>query len=256
MINAAGDAYTKTWAERHYLMKMAIVPFVIKFICLSTALNLSAPENLIRFSLIMLPAYFAEGWFLAHWARTITLEHRWPFKPSGNDQKDARELSSRGQGVLSGMVAYATTSFLIMGYSALFMHFFPMGAKPEDTDPTVAVIGLFMMIVMLMLFRFAWAYVALAININPSYFIQKTKAVKTICLMIALWLVCSVPSILGLQLTGGLISNLGGDERTMKMLEWLAVAARVGFDMAKNLICTAGFAYAFIEIFGLKIKKT
>lgn len=255
MITAAGNAYMTTWAERHYLKKMAIVPFIVKFICLSIAMTLTTPENLIRFSLIMLPAYFAEGWFLSHWARTVIIGHRWPFTPTGNDKKDSQELTVRGRGILSGMVAFAAIAFLMSGYFSIFLYFVPMDIKPENADPMVAIIGLVMMITTLLLFRFVWLYVALAVNIHWRSFAHKTKSVQTICFMIALWLVCTVPSLLGLQLTGGLLTNLGGDERTMKMLEWLAIAARVAFDMIKNLICTAGFAYALMELYNLKNKK-
>lgn len=255
LITTVGKAYQTTWAERHYLFRMAIVPLLIKYICYALSLVYVAPENIIRQSLIMVPAYFVEGWLLAHWARTIVLGHRWPFRPTGNDEGDLKKLQERGRGVLSGAVAFTLINLLMAGYFAFFVSYIPMDIDPKEADPEVAFVGVIMIISTLLLFRYVWVYIAMAVNCPISTYIAKLKTLLLTFNMIGLWLVCFIPAIMLLQLAGGVLKGVGGDENTATMIDGIVIFVRVFLDMVKNLLVTAGMAYAFIEIFGWKNTK-
>ena len=249
MITAVGNAYLTTWKERRYLLRMALIPLVIKYVCYSLSLAYGGEGDIIRLSLFMLPAYFAEGWLLAHWVRTIVLGHRWPFRPSGDDKADIAILKERGRGVMSGTVAFTLINLLMAGYFAFFISYIPLDMNPENADPKVAMIGVAMMVSTLLLFRFVWIYVALAVNFPIVSYIKKLKHLSSTFLMIGLWLVCFVPAIILLQFSGSILNHLGGDENTIQIAEAIVVFIRIFLDMVKNLIVTAGMAYAFIEFF-------
>ncbi len=254
LITTVGRAYQTTWRERNYLFRMAVIPLLIKYICYALSLVYVESENIIRLSLVMLPAYFAEGWLLSHWARTIVLGHRWPFRFTGDEEKDLAQLKRRGRGVLSGTVVFTLINLLMAGYFAFFVSYIPMDMDPKEADPEVALIGIIMIISTILLFRFVWVYIAMAVNCPISAYVSKLKSLSLTFNMIGLWLVCFIPSVLLLQLSGGVLQGVGGDENTAKMMEGVIILVRVFLDLVKNLIVTAGMAYAFIEIF--KWQKT
>lgn len=253
LITAAGNAYIKIWTEREYLFRMAMIPLFIKYIFYSISVLYFGADNIIRLSLVMLPAYFAEGWLLSHWARTIILNHRWPFRPSGDEKKDYIEIQKRARGILGGMVTYVLINLLMAGYFSFFMSYLPADMNPEQADPKVALMGVVMMVSLLLLFRFIWLYIPLAVNAPMVKVFENLKPMLTSFSMMGLWLVCFIPAAIVLQFINGGLQTIAG-ENPIAVMEGLILFVRVFIDMIKNLICTAGIAYAFIAIMGWKQK--
>jgi hypothetical protein len=251
LVNAAGHAYIRTWEERAYIFRLALVPLLVKFILYSISVFYFDADSIIRLSLIMLPAYLAEGWALAHWTRTIMLDHRWPFVPSGEEDKDRREIKKRARGIMGGAVAFTLINILMAGYFALFMFYIPADIDPQKADPKLAVIGVIMIISLFLLFRFVWLYVPIAANIPLRVIVQKLKPASITFSMIGLWLVCFIPAAMILQAVGGLLQSVAGDE-PIAMMQGLMLFSRVFIDTVKNFLCTAGMAYAFIALMGYK----
>ena len=253
LVTAAGNAYIKTWTEREYLFRMALVPLLIKYIFYSISVLYFGSDSIIRLSLIMIPAYFAEGWLLSHWVRTIVLNHRWPFRSSGNNEKDHVQIQDRARGILGGTVSFVLINLLMAGYFAFFMSYLPADMNPQQADPKVALAGVVMIISLLLLFRFIWLYVPLAVNAPMDAVFKNLKPMMTSFAMMGLWLVCFVPAAMALQFIGGGLESLAGDTPIAAM-EGLILFTRVLIDMVKNLLCTAGMAYAFMAIMGWKAK--
>ena len=112
IISIVGLAYKKTWAERRYLLPMMAVPFLVKLACFAALSAFIEDDGLWFTAIILLPAFFVEGWLLSHWARTLmTGTHRWPFRPSGNEKEDRAELEVRSHGVMAGTVTYVLVNF-------------------------------------------------------------------------------------------------------------------------------------------------
>ncbi|PZQ45894.1 MAG: hypothetical protein DI551_06110, partial [Micavibrio aeruginosavorus] len=70
-IKAVIEAYKTCWAARQYIVRLAAAPLFIKFVCLMFATSMTrslgiSDSGIILFVLIMIPAYLAEGWMLAH----------------------------------------------------------------------------------------------------------------------------------------------------------------------------------------------
>jgi len=248
IITTASFAYKKTWDERAYLFPMVVLPLLIKFFFYNLAEIFVDGDNILRFSIFMLPAYFAEGWLLSHWARTIMLGHRWPFKPTGNDEEDNKKLSERARGVLGGAVAFTLINILMGGYFHLFTSFIPLDMNPQEAEPSVAIMGVLMMISTFLLFRYIWFYIPLSANISPRYFFEKVKPLRVTYQMIGIWLVCFIPAVVALQLFGGVLSGMMVEGQSHPIIVNLLNFLHITLDTIKNLICTAGIAYAVLVL--------
>lgn len=250
IIQSAGLAYKRTWDERRYLLPMLIVPLLIKYFLFTVADIFVEGDNLLRLSLIMVPAYLAEGWLLSHWVRTIVVGHRWPFRPTGDDKADIKHIKLRARGVLSGAVGFTLINMGMAGYFSFFMSYVPTDMTPETADPSVALVGIIMLMATLMLFRYIWFYIPLAVNTPPKLFIKAVQPIRATFQLLGLWLVCVVPAIFVLQVVGGLLSQNQGNV----LLDNILTLFTLILDMVKNLICTAGMAYVIMQLVGLKKK--
>lgn len=238
-----GHVYKKTWAERRYLAKMIIIPLLIKYTCFAVASVYMAQDSIIRIAFFMLPSYLIEGWFLAHWARTVVMDHRWPFKPSGNQELDTKVMSARGRGVMGGLVAFTLINFLMTGYFAYFLSLLPVNLDPQTASPEVGIIGLVMLVTAFMLFRYIWSYIPLALNIRLVDYAKLVQQASMTFPMIGIWVCCFIPPFIIMQISGGLIEVATiGVESKPPIVEGISMFVRVFLDMIKNLLTTAAFA--------------
>lgn len=256
IITVVGLAYRKVWSEIGYLVPMAAIPFLMKLACFTALSTFITSDSLWVTSIVLLPAFFFEGWLLSHWARTVmTGTHRWPFRPSGNESKDLAELRSRGHGVMAGTVSYVLINFLIAGYYAFLLPYFPEGMDPQNADPRFAVVGLVMMVTTLLLFRFLWIYIPLSANLSLGEILKKIEPIRLTFHMIGVWLICVVPAFLALQLLGQAMIDVSGQAEGNAFIETIFLTFRIVIDMVKNIICTAGMAYVFLALFKMENKE-
>ena len=250
----AGLAYRKTWRERSYLAKMVLLPFLVKLACFSVVVIYIDRDHTWLTGIAMLPALFFEGWLLSHWARTImTGTHRWPFRPTEDENKDMAELMTRGRGIMLGTLAFVVINYLFYGYQSWIMAVLPPEFDPQDPDPRFTIIGMGVIVSSFLLFRYLWLYIPLSINENLDRLFELVKPLKLTPRLIALWLICSVPSFLVFQLLSGGMQNLGAAAETGSTAQVSFIVLQVATSLIKNLIATAGFAYAFLTL--LKLDK-
>ncbi len=251
IINVVGMAYRRTWEERHYLLKMAAIPFMVKLACFTLLASAFDGESLFITAIVLLPSFIVEGWFLAHWARTIMTggAHRWPFRCSGNDDKDRAEMLSRGRGIMAGMVAFALINFLIVGYMAGLFSGMPDiegGFDPENPDPRIAVVGVVFMITSLLLFRFLWVHIPLSINVPIDRIFKVLQPINLTFRMIGVWMICTIPAFLLIQLLGDVL--VGGSGQGTPITQTGLMVIRIIIEMVKNLVVTAGMGYVFLVL--------
>ncbi len=247
----AGHAYRTVWAERHYLMKLALVPFLVKLICFAVVVVYVTREHVWLTGIVMLPALFLEGWMLSHWARTImTGTHRWPFRPSGNEKQDIVELTSRSRGIITGALAFVVVNYLYYGYQAIMLNALPAELDPSNPDPRVTIVALVIAITGFLLFRYLWLYIPLAINAPLDKVLKLVEPLKLSLRLIGLWLVCAVPAFLVFQIIGSGFATIGGDGTAgLSAGDQVAfVFIQVVASLVKNILATAGFAYAFMKL--------
>lgn len=250
IIHIVGKAYKTTWAERRYLLPMLMLPFVIKLGCYTVLASFDDNKSLWWSGIILLPAFFFEGWLLSHWVRTIMTGgvHRWPFRISGNEAKDRVEIQSRGRGIMGGTVAYVLLNFLMSGYYAFLLPYIPTDMDPQHPDPNVAMVGVVMIITTLLLFRFLWLFIPLSMNLSLNHAIEKLKPMNLTFKMIGVWMICVIPAFVTLQLFSELILSASPDAGSNAFSNTAVLVFRIVIDMVKNLIVTAGMAFVFLSI--------
>ncbi len=248
LIVAAGKAYQTSWQERKYLFRLALVPFLVKAFCYLLSFSLGYEENLLMMTLLLLPAYFTEGWMLAHYVRLLVLGHRWPFRPTGNLQADLPILKSRARGVMGGLLVYVLISMALGGITAFMAHF--TGALPDPAqDPSsvrpeimIGMIGL--MIFMVWAFRFLWLYIPYSLNLNADTYLHAVKGYASSLPLIGVWLVCIMPFFMAMQLFNKMAHSMGDNVASFVFVLLILV-----FDTIRSLVATAGITYGLQEVF-------
>lgn len=256
LVTSVGKAYQLVWAERHYLLRLALVPFLVKIVLFAIAYStLSAEGNLWRMSLIMVPAWIVEGWMLAHFVRLILLKQRWPFQPTGDREEDLPVLQTRYRGVMGGAVAFALIQLLIGGWFALLLTVVPvdmnMPSTQTDMTPQAALAACVLFGLALYAFRFLWLYVPAAAGVNVRVAATRlTQGFMISLRLLAVWLLCAVPTMVVMQILLGVMMMIAGPDNAASVGSVVSVIAKVILDIAKNLLCAATVAIAFHHIFG------
>lgn len=232
IIDTAARGYQLVWAEHSYLMKLATVPLLIKFVCDVAIFALGWDVNLLRMTLAMVPAYLAEGWMLAHLVRLIFMGQRWPFQPTGDISRDLPVLQEKARGIMGGMVLYtlikmAIGAFAAYGYSLAEAsggttmvakhavgeaasnaaaagggglpatsgsHDNPIstGTAPEPSG-LAALLSLMGLVVMVWGFRFLWVYIPVALNMQVKEYAKRIGGFGSSLQMIGIWLISFLP---------------------------------------------------------------
>ena len=207
--------------------------------------------NVIRMSLLMLPAYFAEGWLLCHFIRLITNGQRWPFQTTGNEAEDLKALRVRAKPLISGVLAFVLINLAIALYFTIFTHFTPAEiwegkeVNPEDIPQTTAVIIVLLFALMIAAFKLAWFYIPLAANILPITYMKKLQGFAMTIRLIGLWLLCFVPIMVTMQV---FLSPLLVAETSGSASQVLIALLTVCFDTLKNIVVTAGMTFAIMQL--------
>lgn len=252
VIEVAGKGYTLVWEERRYLARLAIVPVVLKLVCFTVVIALGWQEIYLRQALVMLPSYFVEGWLLSHLVRFIFLGQRWPFRSTGDEEKDRSVLQDRAQGIIGGTVFYVLIRFLQNGLFA-FVRIY--GAPPDITPAATSVqepsmmifmLAVVMLVITIWAFRFFWLFIPAAVNYPVRQFVRGLGGFSTSIHMIGTWLICFVPLVFVLFIvTAQVLSVSGGDISSVPaVLDFAISIFQVIVDTLVIIITTAGIAYA------------
>lgn len=250
-ITCVSNAYRLIWHERAYLLKLATIPVFIKFAFYMLSATYGETGNVIRMSLFMLPAYFAEGWLLCHFIRLITNGQRWPYKITGNEEDDIKALRVRAKPLLSGILGFVLINLGIALYFTIFTHFTPSELwegneiKPEDISQSTAIIIMLLFALMIAGFKFVWLYIPLAANITPVTYMKKLQGFGMTIRLIGLWLLCFVPIMVAMQV---LLSPFLVAEGMTAGTQVLIAILTVLLDTLKNIVVTTGMTFAILQV--------
>lgn len=255
LIVAAGKAYQTSWQERRYLLRIAIVPFLVKAFCYMLAFSMGYQDSHIALTLILVPACFLEGWMLSHYVRLLMLGHRWPFRPTGNLNADLPVLRARARGIMSGTLVYVLINMALGGIMALLVTYAPMpdmtseGYDPSSVPSYMGVVMLVVLIAMIWAFRLMWVYVPMAANIDAGFYLRAVKGYLSSLPMMGVWLVCIVPFFMAMRFIGGALHEVLKGGAGEEVASFALVLMMVAMDTIKNLVATAGITYGIMEIF-------
>jgi hypothetical protein len=268
IMDSAGYGYYRVWTERAYLLKLAIVPLLIKFTCMVVVMVMELDNNILRQGLVLLPADLAQGWVLSQFLRTLLMGERWPtVLPETMDERILDRLLLRARGIVAGTLSYVLIA--MVGYIIRYLVFgVVMGDAPvteegianalsaddNATDAANAVplnpiyfIPLAAFIVaMFWGFRLMWVYIPFAVLMPLRDYLRALGGMMASLKMIAL-LLCSMAPVMFVfvmvsRFVFSLIHSLGdgGDDISQFLVIMLAVLS----DTLIALVTTASFVWA------------
>lgn len=265
-MDAAGYGFYRVWDERVYLLKLAMIPLLIKFACMIAIMVLEIEGNILRQGLILFPGVLAEGWVLAQFLRTLLKGERWPtILPPDIDDKILDKLLMRARGIVAATLAYGLISLalymirylafgLVLGdFQASQDDVSDFLARPElgsqekaDMNPWMIFPLLLSVVALLWGFRLLWVYIPLSILMPVDEYLTKIRGIMSSVKMIILYFCTMVPvmfvliviSRLVFGISEGILDN--GESVARFIMLFFAVIA----DTVVWLVSTAAFVWA------------
>lgn len=249
IMGAAHAGYKLAWAERHYLLRLAAVPFLIKALCFTLVLILGWDGDFIRTALVMLPSYFADGWLFAHLTRLVCLGQRWPFRPTGDTGRDMRVLQDRALGIMRGTLTFVVIRFLMNGATALLYdaQLGDAAMDAQEVNPGLLAAGVALLVFFIWVFRFFWFYIPAALNYPLGRFVRDLGGYTVSFHLIGVWLLCFIPFFFGFGFVLSVLHAVSGAAADSASMTFLANILRVLLDTLVGILSTAGVAYGLMR---------
>lgn len=266
LIDAAGYGYHRVWTERHYLLRLALIPILIKFVAAISYYITGWDDDILRRGLFMLPATFAEGWVLAQFLRTLLMEERWPQTlPKERDDKAIAHLVLRARGIISATLVFVLIQVVstVVAWSVMLLD---AGAKtiaeqrangiqPEGGDALlqslmiVPVIGL--LVASIWTFRLLWVNIPYVVLMPMRAYLAQLGGFMASVRMLGLFFVCVIPiSVLATMISQFIVSQSGAEALAdaPALARFIIMLLSAMTDMVTALIATTGMAYALRNI--------
>lgn len=249
---AAANGYRMAWQERRYLVRLAFVPVMVKFICFVVTVVMGAQGDFIRQALICLPYYLAEGWLLAHVVRLFYLGQRWPFRGTGDAVADEALLYTRFRGVMAGAIIYALICFVRAGLMQLSLLVMPAEGGQVQLAPGMGVLMVMLLLLLFWAVRLAWLNVPAALNYPITHFLRALGGYRISFSLAGTWLICVVPlTFLSLLLVGG----LPGAEEGAELAQFISLLVHAVVSTVVVIITTLAMAWGFRQVMLPEQKK-
>lgn len=251
IISAAGFGYTKVWQERAYLLRLGAVPFLFVLIDHALTMQLTTPAQFMRQGLLFLPAFFAKGWFLAQFLRTLLMNERWPYRLEGRNGGliNLEQLMIRARGILASLIAFVVMNMGIW----LLLSAFLSGAQEAyqtgqieaaEPDNRMYVPAFILVAATLYAVRYIWVYIPAAVLVPPRVFLSQIGGFVTSIHLAALALICIIPPmLLGIMLSSLILGGNANLLQTNPVILGIAVIFAQFIQMVIWCICTAAVAF-------------
>ncbi len=264
IMDAAGYGYYRVWTERAYLLKLALIPLMIKFACTIALLVLGFQDNILRQGLVLLPGVLAEGWVLAQFLRTLLKDERWPtYLPPEIDDKVLDRLLLRARGIVAAVLAYGLIA--LASYAVRYLVFGVVlvdvggadggvGHLATDANPDSQNITITPLVMLPMLglsvalfwgFRLMWVYIPFSVLMPLRAYLQAVNGWMSSVRMMALFFCCMTPLMFLVMVISRILSGFiqgfgGGDDVARFIMVFIAVVA----ETLIGLVATAAFVWA------------
>ncbi|MGE4313582.1 MAG: hypothetical protein AB7E85_04850 [Pseudobdellovibrionaceae bacterium] len=217
LLSATRDGYATLWQERQYVMRLAVIPLTLKIVFYFIAVMFEVGPERLYFTIIMLPALFAEGWFHAQFMRTVLTGERWPIKIEGRVDKHFDFLLARARGILACIIAFVLIAMLkggaMVGLTQLQIASTEQAATGMlDSNPLALFLGLALIGAALWGFRLVWIYVPLVVLMPLRTYLKGVSGMMSSIQMIVIWLLSVIPlQFLLLFFASMLLAPYGGE---------------------------------------------
>lgn len=259
LIDSASFGYKTVWQERKYLLKLAMIPVLIKLICTVIILTFDYENDYIRQGLVSLPAAFAEGWLLAQFLRTLLLLERWPImlgETISDNQMSA--LLIRARGIMSSTIMFALITFLAYGLKEVYAIFYVMAGGSADlstsipadqppANPLFFIPAVALIFLSIWIFRYLWLYIPVVVLMPLGEFLRKIGGFMSSIRMMGVFLISVIPClILAVVLSNIFTALVGGPDSDIG--RFVMVIVSVSIEILISLVTTASMAYALRHI--------
>lgn len=255
LIDSAGFGYQAVWRERAYLMRLALIPIIIKIAC-TVAVFAFGTESYLRQGLISLPAAFAEGWLLAQFLRTLLLLERWPIVLT--EELSDRKLAAlllRARGIMSSTIMYALITFSAYGLKEVYAAMYEISGAEQAAEgveragghPLLFIPAFAMLIASIWIFRLLWLYIPVVVLMPVGEFLKKLGGFKASFPMIGIFLVSMIPCFMLAIILSNIVSAIvGGADTDVGRFAIMIVSVLI--ETLISLITTASMVYGLRKI--------
>lgn len=248
-VDAAGKGYQFVWEERQALFSLAVLPLAVKMGCFAIIILLGLQDNHLRQGLMLLPAYFLEGWLAALCIRLAIFGER---RAQGAEGLFVAEPLK--QVILASALVYTLTKLATSFFAALVVAAGSVDSAPPETNPPAG--AYFVLVVFTVFciwaFRFFWLYVPVAMNVPPSRFLKRIRPFSASFSLLGLWLVCMVPAAVLLMGFSSLLKEVffGGADAGSSMAYLYGMSCFEGvIETIVVLVASAGMAFGIQSLF-------
>jgi len=270
MMDAAGYGFYRVWAERSYLLKLAMFPFLIKLGSTIAVFVLGLESDILRQGLVLLPGVIAEGWVLSQFLRTLLKNERWPTAlPQNIDEGLLDRLLLRARGIIAATIAYTLIGlissfvrYIIFGF--MFGNFESPGQQVTDMlesgmeqavtaegekatiHPLLALPMLGLLGVLFWAYRLAWVYIAFSVLMPVRDYLRAVGGLMASAKMMILFFCTMTPVMFIVILLSRVIFNAfgGGDDGSDDIARFIMIFVSVIAEMGIALVTTTAFVFA------------
>jgi hypothetical protein len=212
-VQAAVQSYRFVFGSFRELARLALVPLLIKYVFFVGIILTGLHGEYLRQGLVLLPTYFAEGWFLACAVRLAILKDSYPASLTGDVKHDQAFIAERQFSIKIAVVTYVLIKIVSAAFVGLSMKYYALpeeGAEAATTMSTTqgyyffAFVALF--IFLIWAFRYAWLYVPAAIGMPFKHFLSILKGFNGSFLLLGTWMICFAPVFIVLVLFSDILS--------------------------------------------------
>lgn len=260
LIDSAGYGYVRVWMERQYLLRLALIPILIKFVCAVAVYISGSQGDLLRTGLIMLPGMLAQGWVLAQFLRTLLMDERWPQQlPKERDEVAIAALILRARGIVS-----STLVFVLIHVISTVIVWGLLQVAPADPgaveQSTAAAEGLSVLIIVPLVafmlasiwaFRLAYLYIPYVVLMPAKVYLARLGGFMTSVWMLGLFMVTMVPITVTAALLANALLSIGGSPDSADpsaIGQFLVMFLSSIVEMVTALIGTAAMTYALRHV--------
>ena len=257
LIDAASFGYGAVWAERAYLLKLALVPFLIKFASMVIILTQGFEGEILKQGLILIPATLTEGWLLAQFLRTLIKQERWPIiLEQEPDEKTLTYLLTRARGIVACCLVYVllmlVTYVFKFGYDYLTeTNILPNVETAQTTAPNPAfmIFGILGLVFGIWSFRFFWMYIPFSVLVGARDYLKYMGGFTSSLKLMGLFLISMVPTlVLAMIISGVVMTPFAGDDELSKIGQFLLLFIGSAAEILIALIVTASLTWSMRDL--------